>query len=179
MKMKKDNKKSNRINEQIFAKEVRIVDEGVSEVMKTFEALEKAKEQGLDLIEISPNAQPPVCKIMDYGKYLYQQKKREKEIQKKQVKVEVKEIRFTPQTDDHDFEFKLKHAKEFLSKGNKLKLSVFFKGRSIIYTDQGKVLLLKFASALEEVGTAEKMPIMEGKRMTMIISPKKKKEGDN
>lgn len=179
MKMRKDNKKSNRINEQIFAKEVRIVDEGVSEVMKTSEALEKAKEQGLDLIEISPNAQPPVCKIMDYGKYLYQQKKREKEIQKKQVKIEVKEIRFTPQTDDHDFEFKLKHAKEFLSKGNKLKLSVFFKGRSIIYTDQGKILLLKFASALEEIGTAEKMPIMEGKRMTMVISPKKKKEGDN
>ena len=138
------------------------------------EARRIAEELELDLIEISPTANPPVCKILDYQKYLYQQKKRQKEQKAKAAKVVVKEIRFGPQTDEHDFNFKLKHAQGFLQEGSKVKAYVFFKGRSILFKEQGEVLLLKFASALEEYGKVEQMPVLEGKRMILMISPKKK-----
>ncbi len=138
-------------------------------------ALDKAEEAGLDLVEISPNAAPPVCKIIDYKKFLYEQKKREKVMKAKASKVIVKEIRFGPNTDDHDFDFKKKHAEKFLKEGAKLKAYVFFKGRSIVYKDQGEILLLKLASELEEWGKVEQMPRLEGKRMTMFIAPKAKK----
>lgn len=138
------------------------------------EALNKAEELELDLVEISPNAEPPVCKITDYKKFLYEQKKREKAIKAKATKVIVKEIRFGPQTDDHDYDFKKKHAEKFLKEGAKLKAYVFFKGRSIVYKDQGEILLLKLASELEELGKVEQMPKLEGKRMTMFIAPKSK-----
>lgn len=133
-----------------------------------------ADEQGLDLVEISPNANPPVCKIMDYKKFLYEQKKREKALKSKASKVVVKEIRFGPQTDDHDYEFKKKHAIKFLSDGAKLKAFVFFKGRSIVFKEQGQILLLRLAQDLEEYGKVEQMPKLEGKRMIMFIAPKKK-----
>jgi translation initiation factor IF-3 len=139
------------------------------------EALEIADEQGLDLVEISPNATPPVCKIMEYKKFLFEQKKREKVLKSKATKVIIKEIRFGPQTDEHDYEFKKKNATKFLSDGAKLKAFVFFKGRSIIYKDQGQILLLKLAQDLEEYGKVEQLPKLEGKRMTMFIAPKKKK----
>ncbi len=129
---------------------------------------------GLDLVEISPNASPPVCKIMDYKKFLYEQKRREKVMKAKATKVTIKEIRFGPQTDNHDYEFKKKHAERFLKDGAKLKAYVFFKGRSIIYKDQGEILLLKLAQELEDLGKVEQMPKLEGKRMTMFIAPKKK-----
>ena len=132
-----------------------------------------AEQKGLDLVEISPNAQPPVCRMIDYSKFLYQQKKRQKELKAKQVKVEVKEIRFGPQTDEHDYNFKLKHAKEFLSDGDKVKAYVFFRGRSILFKEQGEVLLLRFANDLEEYGKVEQMPVLEGKRMIIFIAPKK------
>tara|TARA_R110002051_G_scaffold75877_2_gene138355 strand:- start:218298 stop:218741 length:444 start_codon:yes stop_codon:yes gene_type:complete len=138
------------------------------------EALSMADEQGLDLVEISPNATPPVCKVMDYKKFLYEQKKREKALKSKATKVIVKEIRFGPQTDDHDYEFKKKHAEKFLKDGAKLKAFVFFKGRSIVFKEQGQILLLKLAQDLEEYGKVEQMPKLEGKRMIMFISPKKK-----
>ena len=137
-------------------------------------ALEIAEELELDLVEISPNAKPPVCKIMDYKKFLYEQKKRDKALKAKATKVVIKEIRFGPQTDDHDYQFKKKHAEKFLKEGAKLKAYVFFKGRSIIYKDQGEILLLRLAQELEEVGKVEQMPKLEGKRMTMFIAPKKK-----
>ena len=162
-----------RINEQIRAKEVRIVNEGGSTVMPTRQALDMARSQGVDLVEISPNAQPPVCRIIDYSKFLYQQKKRQKELKQKQVKVEVKEIRFGPQTDEHDYQFKLKHAKEFLEDGNKVRAYVFFRGRSILFKEQGEVLLLRFANDLEEYGKVEQMPALEGKKMFLYIAPKK------
>ena len=133
-----------------------------------------AEEQELDLVEISPNAEPPVCKVMDYKKFLYEQKKREKVMKAKASKVVIKEIRFGPNTDDHDYEFKKKHAEKFLKEGAKLKAYVFFKGRSIIYKDQGEILLLRLAQELEELGKVEQMPRLEGKRMTMFIAPKKK-----
>lgn len=133
-----------------------------------------AEEQGLDLVEISPKADPPVCKIIDYKKFLYQQKKRQKEMKAKAVKVVVKEIRFGPNTDEHDYNFKLKHAEKFLTEGAKVKAYVFFKGRSILFKDKGEILLLKFAQDLEELGKVEQLPRLEGKRMTMFISPKKK-----
>lgn len=139
------------------------------------QAMEKASEIGLDLVEISPNADPPVCKIIDYKKFLYEQKKREKAMKAKASKVVVKEIRFGPNTDDHDYEFKKKHAEKFLKDGAKLKAYVFFKGRSIVYKDQGEILLLRLASELEELGKVEQMPKLEGKRMTMFIAPKTKK----
>ena len=142
-------------------------------VYPTREALAKSDELGLDLVEISPNASPPVCKIMDYKKFLYEQKKREKVLKAKASKVTIKEIRFGPQTDDHDFEFKKKHAEKFLKEGSKLKAYVFFKGRSIVYKDQGQILLLRLAAELEEFGKVEQMPKLEGKRMTMFIAPKK------
>lgn len=134
-----------------------------------------AEEQELDLVEISPNAEPPVCKIMDYKKFLYMQKKREKEMKAKSSQVTVKEIRFGPQTDEHDYEFKKKNAEKFLKEGSKLKAFVFFKGRSIIYKEQGQILLLRLAQDLEEFGKVEQMPILEGKRMIMFIASKKKK----
>lgn len=138
------------------------------------EALKLADEMELDLVEISPKADPPVCKITDYSKFLYQQKKKQKEMKAKAQKITVKEIRFGPQTDDHDFEFKMRHAEKFLKDGAKVKAFVFFKGRSILFKEQGEILLLKLATALEDLGTVEQMPRLEGKRMTMIISPKKK-----
>lgn len=137
-------------------------------------ALELADAQELDLVEISPNATPPVCKIIDYKKFVYEQKKREKVMKSKATKVIIKEIRFGPNTDDHDYEFKKKHAEKFLKDGAKLKAYVFFKGRSIIYKDQGEILLLKLAQELEELGKVEQMPKLEGKRMIMFIAPKKK-----
>ena len=151
-----------RVNEQIRVREVRIVSDGGAEVMPTRKALELAQQQDLDLVEISPNAQPPVCRIVDYSKFLYQQKKHAKEMKQKQVKVETKEIRFGPQTDEHDYQFKLKHAIEFLSEGNKVRAYVFFRGRSILFKEQGEVLLLRFANDLEEYGKVEQMPKLEG-----------------
>jgi translation initiation factor IF-3 len=174
--MKNDNLKGqHRINQDIRAKEVRIVgDEGESIVYPLAQALRMAEERDMDLVEISPNAQPPVCRIIDYSKFLYQLKKRQKEQKAKQVKVNVKEIRFGPQTDDHDYNFKLKHAKGFLSDGDKVKAYVFFKGRSILFKEQGEVLLLRFANDLEEYAKVDQMPVLEGKRMTIQLSPKKK-----
>jgi translation initiation factor IF-3 len=139
------------------------------------DALRMAEEQELDLVEIAPHAEPPVCKVIDYKKFLYDQKRRQKEIKANASKVIVKEIRFGPQTDDHDFQFKLNHAKGFLNEGAKVKAYVFFKGRSIVFSEQGEVLLLKFAQELEEFGKVENLPTLEGKRMTMMIGPKKKK----
>lgn len=139
------------------------------------EAIDKAEELGLDLVEISPNADPPVCKIIDYKKFLYEQKKREKAMKAKASKVVVKEIRFGPNTDDHDYDFKKKHAEKFLKDGAKLKAYVFFKGRSIVYKEQGEILLLKLASELEDIGKVEQMPRLEGKRMTMFLAPRTKK----
>ena len=144
-------------------------------VYPTKKALELADELELDLVEISPNAQPPVCKIIDYKKFVYEQKKREKELKAKATKVVIKEIRFGPQTDDHDYEFKKKHGEKFLQEGAKLKAYVFFKGRSIVYKDQGEILLLRLATDLEEYGKVEQMPKLEGKRMTMFLAPKKVK----
>ncbi len=143
-------------------------------VVKTSEALRLADELELDLVEISPNAEPPVCKIMDYKKFLYEQKRREKELKAKSTQIVIKEIRFGPQTDEHDYEFKKKNAEKFLKDGAKLKAFVFFKGRSIIYKEQGQILLLRLAQDLEEVGKVEAMPVLEGKRMIMFITPKKK-----
>jgi translation initiation factor IF-3 len=172
--MKPDKKQNQyRINDQIRVREVRIVGESGSSVMPTREALDMARQQGVDLVEISPNANPPVCRLIDYSKFLYQQKKRAKEMKAKQVKVEVKEIRFGPQTDEHDYQFKLKHAKEFLEEGNKVRAYVFFRGRSILFKEQGEVLLLRFANDLEEVGKVESMPSLEGKKMFIYLAPKK------
>ncbi|MCF0188325.1 MAG: translation initiation factor IF-3 [Bacteroidaceae bacterium] len=173
--MKKDNMKQQyRINGQIRVREVRIVGDGIeSQVVSTQRALQMAEDQGVDLVEISPNAEPPVCRLIDYSKFIYQQKKRQKEMKAKQVKVEVKEIRFGPQTDEHDYNFKLKHARGFLEEGDKVKAYVFFKGRSILFKEQGEVLLLRFANDLEEWGKVEQMPVLEGKRMILFIAPKK------
>lgn len=181
--MRKDNRKpfakreedQHRINERIIAREVRLVIEGQEPiVVSTAEALRMADEQEVDLVEISPNAVPPVCKLMDYRKFLYNQKRREKELKAKQSKVELKEIRFGPNTDDHDFNFKLAHARKFLEQGNKLKAYVFFRGRTIVFKDRGEILLLKFVTELEDVGTVEQLPKLEGKRMIIMINPKKK-----
>ena len=173
--MKKDNlKQQYRVNEQIRVREVRVVGDDIeSAVVPTYKALQMAEQRGVDLVEISPNAQPPVCRLIDYSKFIYQQRKHQKEIKAKQVKVDVKEIRFGPQTDDHDYNFKLKHAQGFLSDGDKVKAYVFFKGRSILFKEQGEVLLLRFAADLEEYGKVEQMPQLEGKRMIMFLAPKK------
>ena len=172
--MKNDKIKNQyRVNEQIRVREVRIVGDDGSEVVSTRQALEMAHNQGVDLVEISPNANPPVCRLIDYSKFLYQQKKRAKELKAKQVKVEVKEIRFGPQTDEHDYQFKLKHAKEFLEDGDKVRAYVFFRGRSILFKEQGEVLLLRFANDLEEYGQVEHMPSLEGKKMFIYLAPKK------
>lgn len=172
--MKNDSTKNQyRINDQIKVREVRIVGDGGSSVVPIRQALDMAHDQGVDLVEISPNANPPVCRLIDYSKFLYQQKRRQKEMKAKQAKVEVKEIRFGPQTDDHDYQFKLKHAKEFLTDGNKVRAYVFFRGRSILFKEQGEVLLLRFASDLEEWGKVEHMPSLEGKKMFLYLAPKK------
>lgn len=165
------------INERIRARQVRLVGENIQTpgVYPLSEALKLADELELDLVEISPNADPPVCKIVDFQKFLYQQKKKQKEIKAKTTKVVVKEIRFGPQTDDHDYNFKLKHAISFLDDGSKVKAFVFFKGRSILYKEQGEILLLRFAQDLEEYGKVEQLPRLEGKRMIMTIAPKPKK----
>lgn len=156
--------------------EVRLVGDGIEPgIYKTSEALKMADAQELDLVEISPNAEPPVCKIMDYKKFVYEQKKRDKALKAKSTQVVIKEIRFGPQTDEHDYEFKRKNAEKFLKEGAKLKAFVFFKGRSIIYKEQGQILLLRLAQDLEEFGKVEAMPVLEGKRMIMFIAPKKKK----
>lgn len=156
--------------------EVRLVGENIEPgVFKLSEALRLAEQFEVDLVEISPNADPPVCKLMDYGKFIYQQKKRDKELKAKSTQITVKEIRFGPQTDEHDYEFKRKNAEKFLKEGSKLKAFVFFKGRSIIYKEQGQILLLRLAQDLEEFGKVEAMPVLEGKRMIMFIAPKKKK----
>ncbi len=162
-----------RVNEQIHVREVRVVSDAGAEVMPTRKAMDMARQQGVDLVEISPNAQPPVCRLIDYSKFLYQQKKRQKEMKQKQVKVEIKEIRFGPQTDEHDYQFKLKHAQSFLEDGNKVRAYVFFRGRSILFKEQGEVLLLRFANDLEEYGKVEQMPKLEGKKMFLYLSPKK------
>ena len=163
-----------KINNNIRAREVRLVGDNVEQgVYSIGEALRLADELELDLVEISPTAEPPVCRITDYQKFLYQQKKKQKEAKAKSVKVVVKEIRFGPQTDDHDFNFKLKHAKGFLEEGSKLKAYVFFKGRSILFKEQGEVLLLRFATELEDYGKVDQLPALEGKRMIMMMSPKK------
>ena len=161
-------------NEQIRARQVRLVGDNVEQGIYSIEQARKiAAELELDLIEISPTADPPVCKILDYQKFLYQQKKRQKEQKAKATKVVVKEIRFGPQTDDHDYNFKLKHAQGFLKEGSKVKAYVFFRGRSILFKEQGEILLLRFANDLEDLGKVEQMPVLEGKRMTIMISPLK------
>ena len=168
-------REQHRINEKIHAKEVRIVGDDVEpKVYPIAQALRMAEEREMDLVEISPNAQPPVCRIIEYSKFLYQLKKRQKEQKAKQVKINVKEIRFGPQTDDHDYKFKLKHAIGFLEDGDKVKAYVFFKGRSILFKEQGEVLLLRFANDLEEYAKVDQLPVLEGKRMTIFLSPKKK-----
>jgi len=163
-----------KINEKIRAQSVRVVGENVPEqgVFSLKEALKIAEDLELDLVEISPNADPPVCKVTDYQKFLYQQKKKQKEMKSKATKIVVKEIRFGPHTDEHDYNFKLNHAKRFLQEGAKVKSYVFFKGRTIVYKEDGEILLLKFAQELEEYGKVEQLPKLEGKRMTIIISPK-------
>ena len=173
--MKNDNLKNQyRVNEQIRVNEVRIVGDDIeSMVLPTSKALRMAEERGVDLVEISPTAVPPVCRLIEYSKFLYQLKKRQKEQKAKQVKIDVKEIRFGPQTDDHDYNFKLKHAIGFLQDGDKVKAYVFFKGRSILFKEQGEILLLRFAKDLEEYGKLEMMPLLEGKRMTIMMAPKK------
>ncbi len=167
-----------RINNQIRVPQVRLVGDNIDEpgVFSIQEALKLADDLELDLVEISPKADPPVCRIIDYQKFLYQQKKRQKELKAKTVQVVVKEIRFGPNTDEHDYNFKLKHAEKFLNEGSKVKAFVFFKGRSILFKDKGEILLLKFAQDLEEIGKVEQLPRLEGKRMTMFISPKKPKK---
>ena len=153
---------------------MRLVGEGIEPgVYPIRKALELADEQELDLVEISPKADPPVCKILDYKKFLFEQKKKQKELKAKATKIVVKEIRFGPNTDDHDFQFKLKHAKEFLEQGAKVRAFVFFRGRSIVYKDKGEILLLRFANELEELAKVEMLPKMEGKKMFIILAPKK------
>ena len=168
---------AHKINHMITAPQVRVVGENVETpvVVSLKEALAMADEQGLDLVEISPKADPPVCRIVDYSKFLYQQKKKAKELKAKSVKVVIKEIRFGPNTDDHDYNFKLKHAENFLKEGDKVKAYVFCRGRQIVCKDQGEILLLRFATDLEEWGEVEQMPRLEGKRMIMIVAPKPKK----
>ena len=156
---------------------VRLVGDNVEQgIYSIRDALRIAEEQGVDLVEISPNADPPVCKVIDYQKFLYQQKRKQKELQSKTQKITIKELRFGPQTDDHDYNFKLNHAKRFLDEGNKVKAYVFFKGRSIVYKEQGEILLLKLANDLEEYGKIDQMPKLEGKKMQIVISPKPKKK---
>jgi translation initiation factor IF-3 len=174
---KKEQQQEHRTNQMIRVPQVRLVGDNIEVgIYSTQEALRIAQEQQLDLVEISPNADPPVCKIIDYNKFLYEKKKKEKEMKAKSKSAEVKEIRFTPGTDDHDFDFKAKHAESFLKEGNKVKAYVQFKGRAIMFKERGELLLLKFAERLAETGQPESLPKMEGKRMLMIIAPKAKKK---
>lgn len=170
---KNNNKTDIRINSEITANEIRLVTDEGSSVIKTYIALKMAEKQNLDLIEISPNANPPVCKIMSYSKYQYQQKQKQKEIKRNQKTTEIKELRFGPQTDEHDYNFKLKHAISFLQDGNKVRAYVFFKGRSIMFKEQGEILLLRLAQDLEEYAKVEQMPKLEGKKMFLMLTPKK------
>jgi translation initiation factor IF-3 len=185
---RREQQQEHRTNRMIRIPEVRLVGEGIEPgVYPTEKALALAEEQGLDLVEISPNAAPPVCRIIDYKKFLYEKKRKEKEMKANAKQNEVKEIRFTPNTDDHDFDFKCKHAEKFLKEGDKVKAYVQFKGRAIMFKDRGELLLLKFAERLAETGVLEGMPKMEGKRMLVIFAPKskakvkkdKEKEKDN
>lgn len=178
---------SYRINREIHVPEIRLVGDNFEElsetigqniesgVYRTRVAMDWAQEMGLDLVEISPTAKPPVCKIIDYRKFIYDKKKKDKEIKARTVKTVIKEIRFGPNTDDHDFEFKLKHAKKFLEEGAKVRAFVQFRGRAIVFKDRGELLLLKFLKELEEYGSAEELPKLEGRRMSVIVSPKKRK----
>ncbi|WP_421938523.1 translation initiation factor IF-3 [Pedobacter sp.] len=162
-----------KINQFITSTEVRLTGENIEQgIYPLAEALKNAQDQGLDLVEISPNATPPVCRIIDYSKFLYEQKKKQKEIKSKAKQTVIKDIRFGPNTDDHDFQFKLKHATSFLESGEKVRAYVHFKGRAIVYKSQGEILLLKFAQALQELGKVELMPKMEGKRMFLTLAPK-------
>jgi len=164
-----------RVNQAIHTPVIRLVGDGVEpRILSLREALDIAQSMEMDLVEISPMANPPVCKVMDYQKYLYELKKKQKEIKAKTAKTSVKEIRLGPNTDEHDFNFKVKHAAGFLQEGSKVKVDVFFKGRSIMYKDQGELMLLNFAKACEEFGKPDQMPRLEGKRMIMILSPVKK-----
>jgi len=165
-----------KVNERIRAAQVRVVGENVSEpgVYSLSEALKIADGLDMDLVEISPNADPPVCRVVDYQKFLYQQKKKQKEMKAKTTKIVVKEIRFGPNTDDHDYEFKMKHAQKFLEDGAKVKAFVFFKGRTILFKEKGEILLLRLAQDLEDVAKVEQLPRLEGKRMTMFLTPKAK-----
>jgi translation initiation factor IF-3 len=173
--VKRQEEDLHRINDKILVREVRLVLEGQEpQVMSTADAIKMAEELDLDLVEISPKAQPPVCKMLDYKKFLYNQKRKQKELKAKQSKVVLKEIRFGPNTDDHDFDFKLVHAKKFLVDGSKLKAYVFFRGRTIVFKDRGEILLLRLAQELADYGVVEQMPKLEGKRMIMLINPKKK-----
>lgn len=174
---RKEQQQEHRTNQMIRVPQVRLVGDNVTVgVYSTQEAQRMAQEQGLDLVEISPQADPPVCKIIDYNKFLYEKKRKEKEMKAKSKSAEVKEIRFTPGTDDHDFDFKSKHAEEFLKEGNKVKAYVQFKGRAIMFKERGELLLLKFAERLAEVGQPEALPKMEGKRMLIIFAPKAQKK---
>ncbi len=174
--VKREEVAQHKLNDKIYARQIRLVIDGEEpQVIATITALAMAEEQGLDLVEISPKADPPVCKIMDYRKFLYNQKKKQKELKAKQSKVSMKEIRFGPNTDDHDFNFKVAHAKKFLGEGAKLKAYVFFRGRTIVFKDRGEILLLKLAQELTDYGVVEQMPKLEGKRMTIMINPKKTK----
>ncbi|SHM93818.1 translation initiation factor IF-3 [Chitinophaga jiangningensis] len=176
---RREQQQEHRTNRMIRVPEVRLVGDNVEVgVYKTEDALRMAEEQALDLVEISPNAAPPVCRIIDYNKFLYEKKKKEKEMKANAHKSEVKEIRFTPNTDDHDFDFKAKHAEKFLKDGNKVKTYVQFKGRAIMFKERGELILLKFAERLAEVGGLEGMPTMEGKRMIAIFAPKTAKKKD-
>jgi translation initiation factor IF-3 len=168
---------AHRINNRIVGlTNVRLVGDDIEPAVHTFEeALRIARDLEMDLVEIVPNADPPVCRVIDYKKFLYEQKKKQKEMKAKATKIVVKEVRFGPNTDEHDFNFKLNHARKFLQEGSKVKAFVFFKGRSILFKEKGEILLLKFAAELEEFGKAESMPELEGKRMIVYISPKKKK----
>jgi len=173
--VKREEAAQHRINEKIFASEIRLVIEGEEpQVMSVAKGIALAEEQDMDLVEISPNATPPVCKIMDYKKFIYNQKRKQKELKAKQSKVILKEIRFGPNTDDHDFAFKLAHAKKFLEESSKVKAYVFFKGRTIVFKDRGEILLLKFAQELADLGAVEQLPKLEGKKMILMINPKKK-----
>jgi translation initiation factor IF-3 len=173
--VKREEADPHKINEKITSREIRLVIEGQEpQLMSVAEGIRLAEEQELDLVEISPNAVPPVCKILDYRKFLYNQKRKQKELKAKQSKIVLKEIRFGPNTDDHDFQFKLAHAKKFLEEGSKVKAYVFFRGRTIVFKDRGEILLLKFAQELADYGVVEQLPKLEGKRMIIMINPKKK-----
>jgi translation initiation factor IF-3 len=174
---RKEQQQEHRTNRMIRIPEVRLVGEGIEPgIYPTEKALAMAEAQGLDLVEISPNAAPPVCRIIDYKKFLYEKKRKEKEMKANAKQSEVKEIRFTPSTDEHDFDFKCKHAEKFLKEGDKVKAYVQFKGRAIMFKDRGELLLLKFAERLSEIGVLEGMPKMEGKRMLVIFAPKSQKK---